>query len=173
MNFTKEQIYDQCKKTAPEFGFDPKLIYAVCLQESAKNKDGEFLPDIARLEQGFYRKYVETQNQLATTSEILLSASYGVMQVMGLSLKEAGYFNWYLNSRPEGLRNILKYPFSQYAVPSALDFYCVNIDLMIHWGCVWMDKKRKLAKGDERKMLTYWNGSSKYPDLIYKRLEKL
>lgn len=173
MSFTKGQIYAQCKKTAPEFDFDPKLIYAVCLQEGARNAEGVFLPDVARLEQGYYRKYVEKQNELATTSEILLSASYGIMQVMGLSLKKAGYFDWYFNSRTASLQKVLKQPLSQYAIPSGLDHYCVNLELMIHWGCIWMDMKRKLAKGDERKMLVYWNGSSKYPDDVYKRLANI
>ena len=169
--YTKEKVYASCKIIAPEFGFDPDLIFAVCLQEGAKKKDGSFSPDIARLEQGYYRKYVETQNEIATSSEILLSASYGVMQLMGLSLKEAGYFQWYFDSRPQGLKDVLKYPLSQFAVPNALDFYCVNLDLMIRYGCIWMDKKRKLAKGNERLMLQYWNGSAIYPNEVYEKLK--
>lgn len=172
MDFTKEQVYSACKKIAPQFGFDPDMIYAVCLQEGAKNSGGSFAPDIARLEQAYYRRYTEPQT-LATTSEALLAISYGVMQMMGLSLKECGYFEWYFNSRAESLKKILKYPLSQFAVPSALDFYCVNLDLMIEYGCKWMDKKRKIAKGDVQLMLQYWNGSAKYPPEVLEKYAKI
>lgn len=160
-----------CEKIAPQFNFDSKLIYAVCLQEGGKNKDGTFAPDIARLEQNFYRKYVEDELELATTSEVLLAASYGVMQMMGDSLRQADYFKWYFSNMDTRMQEILGHPHSQFCIPNALDAYCVNLEWMIIWGCKWMDIKRKLAKGNERLMLTYWNGSSAYPDEVYEKLK--
>lgn len=162
-----------CKKVTPDYGFNEKLIYAVCLQESERNKDGTFAPDVARLEQGFYRRYVEDELKLATTSEVLLAASYGVMQMMGESLRQAGYFKWYFENMDTQMQQVLGHPLSQFAIPSAIDAYCENLEWMIIWGCIWMDKKRKLAKGEERLMLTYWNGSSHYPNEVYSKLKTI
>lgn len=174
MIFTKEKVFNTCKIIAPKYKFDPKLIYAVCLQEGAKNRKGEFLPDVARLEQGYYRRYTNPMI-LATTSEVLLAASYGVMQMMGLSLKEAGYFGWYFENCSEGVKRVIKAPTSQFAIPSAIDAYCTNIKWMIEWGCKWMVTKRDKADGDTFKMLGYWNGdtSGKYAAEVLNRMEKL
>jgi len=90
MTFTKEKVADACVVIAPTQKFDPLLILAVCLQEGGRNKDGTFAPDRARLEQGFYSRYVEGKDN-ATTTEVLLSASYGVMQIMGLVLERMGF----------------------------------------------------------------------------------
>ena len=172
--FFPKEIFEQCKITTPEYGFEPELIYAVCLQEGGKNKDGSFAPDIARLEQGYYRSYVEPMT-LATTSEVLLSASYGIMQMIGLSLKEAGFFNWYFDQCTEGMKKLLLQPLSQFAIPNAIDAYCINLKWMIEWGCKWMKTKEKKAKGDTRKMLGYWNGdlSGKYADEVLRKYEKV
>lgn len=171
MIFTKEDVSRQCKAIAPKYNFDPELIYAVCLQESDKDEKGNFDPDVARLEQGYYLKYVEKKNNLATTTEILLSASYGVMQMLGDSLKQAKYFDWYF-TKFKDLYNLTN-PLSEIAVPKALNFYCVNLDVMIDFGCIWMDIKRSLAKGDIRKTLAYWNGSPEYPDKIFARMKSI
>lgn len=158
MNFTRQQVYDACKLITPRYDFEPKLIYAVCLQESDKNKDGSFNPDIARLEQGFYRKYTEPMS-LATTSEVLLAASFGIMQMMGESLKEVGFFEWFFYSQcSPGMQKILGSPLSQFCIPHAIDAYCVNLIWMIDFGCQWLSQKRNLANGDEKKMLGLWNG---------------
>jgi len=95
--------------------------------------------------------------------------------MMGLSLKEAGYFHWYFENCSSGTRLSIKVAMSQYAVPSAIDAYCTNLNWMIDWGCKWMVTKRKKADGDIRKMLGYWNGdrSGKYADEVLRRMEKL
>lgn len=175
MNFSRDEVYDVCKVVALKYDFDPKLIFAVCLQEGAQNKKKEFAPDIARLEQGYYRKYVEPMT-LATTSEILLSASYGIMQMMGLSLKEAGYFEWYFYSQcDEKMRKLLGSPLSQFAIPNAIDTYCVNLFWMIDWGAQWLAKKREIARGNEKKMLCLWNGdlTGKYYNEVMKKIKTI
>lgn len=175
MKFTKEQVREACERMAPKYKFDPKLIFAVCLQEGAKNSKGHFEPDMARLEQGFYRKYVEDEFELATTSEVLLSASYGIMQLMGESLRQEGFFDWYYNSRSDGMKKVLGNPLSQFAIPNALDAYCTQLDWMIEYGCKHMARKRSKADGDIKKMLGYWNGdlTGKYAEEVLKRYEAL
>lgn len=171
MKFTKEQVREMCEIEAAKIGISAKLAFAVCLQEGEKNKKGEFEPDVARLEQGYYRRYVENL-ELATTSEILLSASYGIMQMMGLSLKEAGYFHWYFMKQTEERRRFLGNPLSQLCIVSAIDDYVVNLEWMIRWGCGWLDSKIKLAGGDIKKGLGYWNGdkSGKYAAEVLARM---
>ena len=174
MTFTKEEVFKMCDIEAPKLGLDPKLVFAVCLQEGAKNSSGDFEPDIARLEQGYYRKYVEPGN-LATTSEVLLSASYGIMQMMGLSLKEAGYFQWYFMKQTSEKRARLGHPLSQIAIPTAIDEYCENLEWMIKWGSGWLDSKIKRAGGDVEKGLGLWNGdkTGKYANEVLARLRQL
>jgi len=169
---TKQQVWEACQKIAPNYNFDPKLIFAICLQESEQKKDGSFSPDVARLEQGYYRKYVEPL-ELATTSEVLLSASYGITQMMGLSLKEVGYFDWYYRQCTLDMQKLLGHPLSQFAIPSAIDAYVVNLDWMINFSCKYLNRKRELAKGDLWLTLKYWNGSSNYPDKVLAKMKGL
>ena len=171
MEFTKEEVFEMCDKIAPQFGLDPKLVFAVCLQEGAKNRSGDFEPDIARLEQGYYRRYVEP-GSLATTSEVLLAASYGIMQMMGLSLKEAGYFQWYFMKQTEEKRRRLGSALSQIAIPTAIDEYCTNLEYMIRWGCGWLEKKIAIAGGDIKRGLGFWNGdkTGKYAAEVLARM---
>lgn len=166
MDFTKQQVFEVCKIIAPTQKFDVKLIQAVCLQEGGRNKDGSFAPDRARLENGFYSRYVE-DNSYSTTTEVLLSASYGVMQIMGLELLRMGYFDFYFNQAPQGLKNILSHSKSQFAIPSGIDAFCENLNWQIEWGCKLMNEKRNTAnkmsefKGETDKtkmMLLLWNG---------------
>lgn len=170
-----QKVREACLAIAPKYQFDPLLVYAVCLQESDKDKSGNFDPSMARLEQGFYSRYIAKQNDYATSTEILLSSSWGVMQMMGESLYELGYFGWYFEQCNPYLRGILKVPMSQYAVPSALDAFVVNVEWMVEWGCKWLVKKRDLAQGDTEKMLLLWNGGSApdYPTQVIARYNKL
>ena len=158
MKVTKEEIFEICNSIAPKYEFEPSLIKALCLQEGGKNPDGTFALDIARLEQGYYRRYVEGKNDLATTSEILLAASYGVTQMMGLSLKEIGFFDWYYTRATDSCQMFLHHPTSQFNIVAGIDEYCINPVWQIEWGCKWLDKKRKIAKGDLIKTLSLWNG---------------
>lgn len=174
MTITKEQVFETCKIIAPVHQFDPLLIQAVCLQEGGRNKDGTFAPNRARLENGFYSRYVE-KNDWATTSEILFAASYGVMQTMGLELLRMGFFEFYFNQCSAGLKAVLKTPRSQFAIPSGIDAFCENINWQIEFGCKLMAEKRKSAKGDIPQMLLNWNGGSNknYPIEVLAKLEKL
>ena len=172
MIIKKDEVRNMCKLVAPKYGFDWRLIYAVCLQECDKEKDGSFDPSVARVEQRYYRKYTEVFD-LATTTEVLLATSYGVMQMMGQSLNEAGYFKWFFYSQSQRTQNHYGNPLSEISIVKAINKYCVNLEWMIRWGCKWMAVKREKAKNNERLMLTYWNGSSAYPDEIYKRLETI
>lgn len=158
MTFTKEQVLASCQKIAPQYGFTPSLIYAICQQEGAR-EGTDWDPSVARLEQGFYRRYVEQMNY-ATTSEVLLSASYGVMQMMGESLMELGYFEWYFDQQPQEMKGILDRPRSQFAIPSAIDYYCTHLDVMIEWGVKWFKRKFNAAGGDTTKALLAWNGGA-------------
>lgn len=168
MNYSKQKVFAMCKDIAPQYSFEPEFIYAVCLIEGQQQGD-LFLPDVARLEQGYYRKYIEPM-VYATTSEVLLSASYGIMQMMGNSLREARYFEWYFSQCDDGLKKILGSPYSQFAIPSGLDAYCVNLSWMIDYGCKWMDRKRKIAQGEIKRTLGLWNGdlSGAYAEKVLK-----
>lgn len=170
MIFTKEQVFAACDKIAPQYNFEASLIKALCLQEGGRKKDARakegwlFAPDRARLEQGYYLRYVEAKNEFATTTEVLLAASYGVTQMMGLSLKELAFFEWWFAEQVEAMKIILGNPYSEIAVPKALNWYCEHLNAQIDWGCKWLAKKRIVANGDIRKTLGYWNGdtSGKY-----------
>ena len=172
MKYSKDQVYQMCKDIAPKYQFDPKLIFAVCLQEGEK-EGNNFEPDVARLEQGFYRRYVEGKNELATTTEVLLSASYGVMQLMGQSLREAKYFDWFYMKFKDVYS--LTDPLSEIAVPKAINYFCEHLDIMVQFGCTWMDVKRKLAGGDIVKMLGLWNGdkTGKYASEVLAKLKRI
>lgn len=174
MIFTKEQVFEVCKTIAPIYKFDVTLIQALCLQEGGKNADGSFAPSRARLEQGFYVHYVEKQNY-ATTSEVLLSASYGVTQMMGESLKEIQFFEWYFSQQSDSMKQLLGNPYSEFCVPNAIDAYCDNLNWQVEWGCKWLSKKRDMAHGDITKALGYWNGdtSGKYANEVLTKQKML
>jgi hypothetical protein len=169
MTFTKEQVLASCNVIAPALKFDPLLVYAICLQEGARDGD-EFDPSVARLEEGFYLRYVEKKNDLATTSEVLLAASYGVMQMMGLSLMELDFFEYYFNLAVVP-KEYLGSPLSQVCIVSAIDWYCENLNAQIEWGTKHLAKKRELAENQVGKMLDLWNGdrTGKYRTEVLKR----
>lgn len=169
MIFLKNDVYLMCKRVAPIFKFDAKLVFAICLQEGGRTKNGNFKPDMARLEQGFYLRYIEKQNY-PTTNEVLYSASYGIMQMMGISLKEVGFFKWWFNQKSDKAKIYLKSAYSEISIPKAINAYCVNLEWMIVWGTRWLKRKDKRAKGNIEKLAMYWNGDTtgKY----YKELMK-
>jgi hypothetical protein len=181
MTFTKEKVADACVVIAPTQKFDPLLILAVCLQEGGKKNDKRasegwvFTPDRARLEQGFYLRYVEGKNELATSTEVLLAASYGVMQIMGLELFRLGFFEFYFHQCSPGLQSALKGPRSQFGIVSGIDAFCENLSWQIEWGCKLMAEKRSKAGGDINKMLLFWNGggNKQYDDEVLEKYNKL
>jgi len=170
MLFNKSDVFEMCEKIAPKYKFEPSLIKALCQQECEHRvvgKDGKlhFNPDIfradkVRLEQNYYDKYVERQNEFASTTEGLFALSWGIMQIMGLSLKELKFFEWFFDQQSEATKIFLGNPYSELTVPKALNWLVVNLDAMVEWGCKWLDRKRTLAKGDINKMLDFWNGCS-------------
>lgn len=174
MIIRKEDVLAVCRVVAPKYELDPLLVFAVCLQEGQKTAAGDYDPSVARLEQNYYRRYVERGDR-ATTTEVLLSASYGVMQMMGLSLLELGYFQWYFEQSAVGVQAVLKNPLSQFAVPSALDAYCDDLGWMVEWGTRHLAKKRKAAAGDTGRMLDLWNGdlTGKYRTEVMEKYNKL
>lgn len=151
---TRDEVYEICKRVAPKFGFDPILVLAMCEQESSYNHTE------VRLENGFYRKYVRPQN-LASTVSVCLSASYGLMQVMGLSLEELGYFNQSFSAHKDYL-NIIR----------GIDCLMVDADLQVEWGCRTLLRKLKGTTGLQQALLRY-NGSAEYPPKIMARYERL
>jgi hypothetical protein len=168
MIFSKNEVFIQCALIAPKYGFDVKLIQALCMQECEHRVMGNngklfydanaFRADKARLEQGYYDRYVERQNVLSTVNEILLACSFGVTQMMGLSLKEAGFFSDWFNSHTADMQKYLGNPLSEISIPKALNSYCDNLSQQIEYGCKWLTKKQSLAKGDLILTLSYWNG---------------
>jgi hypothetical protein len=140
-----------CKKVAPAHGFDPLLIMAVCLQESGYDQTE------VRLEQNFYRKYARPQN-LPTTDEVLLAASYGLMQLMGESLLEAGYFG----------------AWSYGNIPQKIDALMENPELQVVLGCQWLAHKMKgLQTNNVERGLRAYNGSAEYPPLVFAKWDEL
>jgi len=166
MSFSKEQVFAVCDKLASNYNFEASLIKALCLQEGGKKKDPlskekwAFAPDRARLEQGYYISYVENKQALATTTEILLAASYGVTQMLGDSLRQLEFFEWWFSEQLPEIKTLLGNPYSEVAVPKAINWYCEHLQAQVEWGCKWLARKRDRAHGDIVKMLGYWNGDT-------------
>lgn len=165
---TEAAVRPICVEIAPQFELDPVLALALCQQES------DYRHDAARLEQGFYRRYTE-KDSLATTAEVLLACSYGLMQTMGQILREHGYFQYFLdiNNRSNALN--FRQPLSPIAICKGIDWYMERPREQVLWGCKHLRKKIDLAKGDIRKALLFWNGGGRpeYPDEVLEKFTKL
>ena len=159
MIFTQQYVWNSVKRIAPKYTLDPYLIMAIAEQECEKDKSGDYDASVCRLEQGFYRRYVKNGNR-ATTTEVLLSASYGIFQMMGMSLLEAGWL--------EGADNPLE-------VAAALNLYCTDLDSMTRSACVWFTKKLELSEGKTGQALLKWNGGGnlEYDNQVVGRISKL
>lgn len=162
------EVQKLCIEIAPEFSIDPTLATAICEQES------NYLHDAARMEQGFYKRYTE-KDSLATSSEILLASSYGLMQTMGQILREHGFFEYFLeiNNRTNGL--VIKSALSPLAICKGVDWYMERPKEQVSWGCRHFRKKLDIAKGDVRRALLLWNGGGRptYPDEVLARWTRL
>lgn len=123
--------------TAIKYGLDPALICAICEQESGNRK-----PDPVtgredwnmwanRNEPGFDSKYIKPLH-LSPTEEVNRSQSWGLMQLMGESVRELGYHE---------------------VIPKIL-WPSYNID----FGCRWFKVKLDKAGGNVNKALLLWNG---------------
>lgn len=146
----KRKVYELCQRIGPKYGFDPLLILAMCEQESS------YEPTAVRLENGFYRRYVRPQG-FAPSTGVLLSASYGLMQVMGLSLHEMDFFNG------------LTLPGQ---IAEELDKFILDPEQQVGFGCKWLEHKRGRS-GDLTLALTRYNGSAEYPPLVFERSKRL
>lgn len=175
MIFTEQQIKEACERIAPKYGLDPTLIRALCKQESAHDKNGNYLADIGRPETNYGYKYVFKKYNLATTSEDLLSCSFGVMQCMGDALYDLKFFDFYFNQCDQGIKIILNNPLSEFAIPSAIDHFVENLDWMIDFGCQWFKKKLNQGSGDVFKGLCNWNGdqTGKYANEVLAKQKAL
>jgi hypothetical protein len=147
----KAKVLEICKRIAPAFKFDPLLILAICEQESSYNEHA------IRFEPKFYRRYVEPGDR-PPSAELLLSFSYGLMQTMGLTLDEQGYF---VDCELAG----------DYA--SAIDRYFVDPELQIEQGCTCL-KRKQGDKGTLFALLRYnGGGNPQYPQEVMARFKKL
>jgi soluble lytic murein transglycosylase-like protein len=166
---TAGEVHAITRPIAEEFSFDPVLVTAVCQQESS------FDHQAMRLENGFFRRYVKGM-PLASSSKVLLSASYGLMQVMGLTLKERGYFQWYVDwyNEQAGLSTLLN-PDGQIPIVRGVDEFMSRPEWQVRWGVKTLDAKRKLAGGDVAKALLFYNGGGNpaYPDEVLEKCAKL
>lgn len=174
----KLEVYELCKKIAPQYRFSPVLITALIEQEST------YMEDAARQEPRFHSKYTKPMNYTAVV-ETLLATSFGLTQMMGESLRELGYFEradtipqaivQWLSNRPT-LMLILKEPWMDSVnVAWRLDWFLNHPNEQVEEGCKWLDRKRTIAKGDIRKALLYWNGGAdpQYDDKVLTRFERL
>ena len=163
-----EEVFEIARTIAKGTKFDPLLVTAVCQQESS------FDHHAVRLEQGFYRRYVEKM-ELASTSEVLLSASYGLMQVMGLTLLELGYFKWFLawnNEQPGAVE--LTESDSQMTVVKGIDEFMKRPDWQVLWGVRTLEAKSKMTTGVHQTLLAYNGGGNlHYPDEVLSKLNQL
>lgn len=172
MTLTELNVIDICKRVAPTHGFEPTLIAAICKQECyhPPNNTKLYVLDFGRLEQNYYRKYVVERHEYATTTEILLAASYGLTQMLGDSLREAGYFKdffehqtelyqqWYgENDMVDRKGNPVPW-MSEVSVPKAINQYLVTPTWQVEWGCRWLKVKQGLAGGDLNRAIDLYNG---------------
>ena len=173
----RDQVYELCKTAAPAHGFLPLFFLSLCEQESVNPKDPlDYRHGAVRLENGYEHKYTDPLN-FAETTEILLATSYGLTQMMGLSLYETGFFDWWFTQQTEDVRKFLGEPMSEIAVPKALNQYLVNPAWHVERGAQYLAVKQKAANGDTIRMLRLWNGdldgTKHYAEQILARFEKL
>ena len=89
------QLVSLARKTAVAHGLDPALVCAVVEQESSWN------PWAIRYEPLFFAKYVArlfTNNKVSASEAYARGFSWGLMQVMGQTAREAGYAEPFLSS---------------------------------------------------------------------------
>lgn len=152
---TRDSVYSICLEVAPKFNLDPLLVLAVCEQES------DYHMGKPRLEQGYYRRYVEpTVPKAQPAAKAMMATSFGLMQVMGLSFYEMKLMT------AEDLQDSTK-------VAKFFDELIADPHTQIYFGCRWMARKRGIAGGNERRMLVLWNGRETYADEVYARRDSL
>lgn len=152
MNVSESDIWQLCKKEGQNQNLDPFLLIGVCRQEARRTHEGLYVCDSIRLEQGFFYTYIDKGNYDPVT-KIILSTSFGVMQMMGESLRELGLL-----------------PAEEFRSTEWIGEYCKNPGLQVQSGCSWLIKKIAIAQGNIEKGLLFWNGGSNtaYPASVLK-----
>jgi hypothetical protein len=168
----KEQAFELCRIAGQQSGVDPKLLLAIALRESGQN--GGVKDDEARLENAFFHRYTRGEG-LSTTTAILLAASYGMMQVMGQSLKEMGYFDFYKGYHNDRNSFQIQDPLSEIGVPKAINAFMVRPPWQFEWGARWFQKKLRAAGSNVEHALLLWNGGGnlKYPQEVLAIMETI
>lgn len=165
---TKQEVFELCEFHGSANDVDPILLLAIAQQESS------FLHDVVRLEQGFYHRYTKPLSE-CTTNEVLYATSYGLLQVMGMSLKEMGFFPFFRESYNARHSFQLVSASSEITVAKGINEFMVRADWQIEYGTKWWKVKLAIAKGDVRKGLLFWNGGGNplYPDEVIKKYRLL
>lgn len=166
MKLDRILVFDLCKTYGSKYGFDPFLIMALVEQESGCD------PHRPRLEPRFHTRFIEKQLDFSIPVETLLSISFGLTQMMGESLRLAGYFDWHWGKSDKQYGTEAM---SRAAFIIALDEYVNHPEWQIEWGCKWLSEKRKKSGGSDIKMLGLWNGdqSGKYAQEVLIRIPAL
>jgi soluble lytic murein transglycosylase-like protein len=131
------------RRIAFAHGLEPSLVCAVIEQESAWN------PWAVRYEPGFLSRYVAplyTAGKLSATEAYTRSMSWGLMQVMGQTAREAGF-------EEQSLAELCDPPVG------------------VEWGCRLLAARVARAKGDIAAALQRWNGGANpdYPAEVLAR----
>lgn len=140
------KLQSLARRAAAVEDLDEALVCAVVEQESSWN------PWAMRYEPLFFVKYVAplyTNNKVGATEAYARGFSWGLMQVMGQTAREAGVTSLHLSTLCDP------------AVGLAV-------------GCKILRKKLDSASGDTRKALQAWNGGANpdYADEVLSRLPK-
>jgi soluble lytic murein transglycosylase-like protein len=140
-----ETIVRLARTVAVSRGLLPDIILALIEQESA------FDPWATRYEPAFYDKYVSplvANADMSKTEARLRAFSFGLMQVMGQTAREAGYSE----------------PLPKLFEPE------VNLNV----GCTVLLDKLKLVNFDLRLALLRWNGGGRpaYADEVMARMDR-
>lgn len=122
-----ETLITLAKARAELAGVDPALTCAVCEQESGWN------PWAIRYEPEFYQRYIAPLH-LSPTVSMARSTSWGLMQLIGETAREAGY-------------------------AGDLPMLC-DPQTGLDWGLVHLKKQLVRAGGNEEAALQFWNGGS-------------
>jgi len=135
-------FHDLVQKNALRFSLRPELICAVCEQESAWN------PWAMRFEPKFLDKYVPASIE-SVTERMARACSWGLMQVMGQTAREAGFGRAHL---------------SELCLP----------DAGIEYGCKVLACRWAQAGGVMETALLLWNGGAnkQYPSEVLARMPR-
>jgi hypothetical protein len=146
-----QEAYKVCQLEASRYDVDPVLAMAIVLQESGCDDKA------VRLENGFYRKYIEKMT-FSVPVKILLSASYGLMQTMGETLRTLGYFPGVMDSRN---------------VSEAIERYLNSPQEQVAFGSQFFSALVVRKRGDIVAALLAWNGGGdpEYPARVMAKKE--